>query len=128
MSGLPVVDSELWVRAWLDAQLTARVVTDTPADLAGQVPLVQVARIGGGDDSFILDRPMVSIHGFGVDRAAARAVGYQARTALFAAVGVVFQGAVVTRVSTVGGPAITPYDNTDVRRSTGTYELRIKPA
>lgn len=124
-----MVDVESVIRAWLQQQLpTATVGTETPADLEAHLPFVQPVRIGGGDDGVTLDAATMSIHTFGVDRASARTLGYQVRAALFDARGVVFQNATVTRVATIGGPAWTPYDNTNIRRTTGTYQVRIKSA
>lgn len=129
-----MVDAEAVIRAWVEQQTGVPAVTETPGSLGDHMPLFQVVRIGGGDDAVTLDLATISLHAYatgatGSDaRSAARTLAYQGRVALYAARGVVFDGAVVTRVRTIGGPAWTPYDNTTLRRFTGTYQVAIKPA
>lgn len=125
---VPVVDAELWVVEWLQANTGVTSCTETDDKLGDELPLFQVARIGGGDDGYVLDRAMISLHAYAVTRDLARKLAYQGRTSLFAARGVRFQGAVVTKVATIGGPAWTPYTNTNLRRVTGTYQVSIKAA
>lgn len=120
------VDAEAWVRSWLEAQTGTTTVTETANPLA--TPLYQVVRIGGSDDGVVLDSATISLHAFAANRPTAKNLAYRARTALYASRGVVFDGAVCTRVRTIGGPSWTPYDNTDVRRVTGTYQVSLKIA
>lgn len=125
---IPVVDVEFVIRAWLQANTGVTSCTETDDKLANELPLFQVARIGGGDDGYVLDRAMISLHAYGATRDVARKLAYQGRTSLYAARGVPFQGAVVTHVGTIGGPAWTPYTNVNLRRFTGTYQVSIKAA
>jgi hypothetical protein len=120
------VDVEAWARSWLESYTGVTTCTETPSAISGE--LLQVVRIGGGDDGVILDRAMLSVHAFAGNRPTAKHLAYVARNALFAARGVVHDGAVCARVSTIGGPHWTPYDNTALRRVTGTYQVSVKVA
>lgn len=125
---IPEIDAEYVIRGWLEVHTGVITVTETDNDLAANLPQLQVVRIGGGDDGVVLDRPTFSVHAYAATRDAARKLALTARTALYAARGVVFEGAVVTRVATIGGPAWTPYSNTNLRRFTATYQVSIKAA
>jgi hypothetical protein len=73
-----------------------RCVTELPADLAAEVPLVEVARIGGGDLNHSL-RDMLP--------------------------GQPLDGGIVLRVNTSSGPHWLPYADTAVRRFTALYQI-----
>lgn len=120
---------ELLLIGWLPGQVTARVATDVPSDLADEVPFVQVARIGGPDDDndYTLDKPTVSVDCFAADRPSASTLGLQVHKALRKALpGVTTGGAVVTAVLTVSGMAWRPWDDVTVRRFGATYQLFLK--
>ena len=122
------IDAEYVIRGWLEVQTNVHTVTETDEQLAANLPQLQVTRIGGGDDGVALDRATFSIHAYAATRDAARKLAYTARTALYAARGVVFEGAVVTRVAVIGGPAWTPYADINLRRFTATYQIFINAA
>lgn len=121
-----MVDAEAWVATWLETQTAVITVTETPAALTP--PLLHVVRIGGPDDGLSMEFPTVSIHAFGVDRHTAKALALTARHALYSAIGQTWQGAVCVTVRTLAGPAWTPYDNTTLRRVTGTYRPQLQTA
>lgn len=123
---IPEVDAEYVVRSWLEQDTGTATCTETPAALA--VPLLQAVRIGGGDDGVILDRATLSVHAFAASRDDARKLAYAARSSLYRMRGVVYLGAVVTKVAVIGGPAWTPYDDVNVRRFTQTVQVSIKTA
>jgi len=122
----PDVEAEL--NAWLEAQLGVVHVTDLPADLDDRLPLNQVQRVGGDDDSIRLDRALVDIDSYGTDRAAASLLARQTRDKLVVALrGVQTTGAVFGRVSTISAPAWRPYENPNLRRMGATYEIYFHP-
>jgi hypothetical protein len=118
------VDVERLLVIWLSGRLGRRVLTDLPGDLAGQVPLVQIARYGGADERPGLDTVLLDVDAYGANRGSAVALAEAARHALrFALPGEQLDRAVVTRVDTLEAPSLRPYDNTDVRRFGATYRL-----
>jgi hypothetical protein len=125
-SALPYVDVERILVSWLSGQLSCRVLTDLPADLQDRVPLLQIARFGGGDIAPGLDVADLDVDAFGPDRGSAVALAEQARFALrFTLPGTQIDGAVFTRTETVEGPAFRPYANTGLRRYGATYRLYV---
>jgi hypothetical protein len=123
---IPEVDYEGVLRALLEVQTGITTCTETPASLTP--PLFHVVVVGGVDDGVVLAEPTVSVHAFGADRPSARALALRARTALYASRGLMFEGAVITGVVTRSSLAWTPYDDTSLRRVTGTYSVRMKRA
>lgn len=122
----PDVEAEL--NAWLEAQLNVVHVTDLPADLTDKMPLNQVQRVGGDDDSIRLDRALVDIDSYAADRAAASLLARQTRDKLVVALrGVQTTAAVFGRVSTISAPAWRPYENPNLRRMGATYEIYFHP-
>lgn len=122
------VSAELVVRTFLAAQFpTTRVVTETPADLQDQVPLLRVVRFGGSDDELTLDVARVDVDAFAIGRDAARQLGEDARTALrLKAPGQTVAGGFIAAVRTESAPSWTPWDDTDLRRFTSTYAVSIR--
>jgi hypothetical protein len=122
----PYVDVERLLVQWLGSQLACRVVTDLPANLEKQVPLIQIMRLGGGDARPGLDVAGLDVDAYGADRGAAVALAEKARHALrFRLPGTQIDSAVFTRVDTTEAPSFRPYDNTDLRRFGATYRLTI---
>lgn len=122
----PDVEAEL--NAWLEAQLGVVHLTDLPANLTDLLPVNQVTRVGGDDDSFRLDRALVDIDSYGSDRAAASLLARQTRDKLVVGLrGVQTANAVFGRVSTISAPAWRPYDNPALRRMGATYEIYFHP-
>lgn len=129
MTNVLEVDVVQVLHDWLTTQLDGvRVVSTTPADLAQQVPLLRVLRIGGPDDGVILDSPTVAIHAFTTSAPTANALLYQVNTALRAARGVIISGAVITQVRKLGGPSWAPTAEQKLAHSVSTYQIRIKVA
>ena len=114
---------------WLPSQVTARALTDLPADLAEQVPVVQVVRIGGpsDDNNPNFQAATVSVDCFAVDRISATLLAQQVDDALRKALpGTTTGGAVVTKVRTLTGPSWRPWNDVAVRRSGSTYQIWLK--
>lgn len=127
-----MADVEALLVPWLAAQVSARTVTELPADLDTIAPVVHVLRIGGPDDDNLpsFDMPTVSIDSYGVGRAAAlelaQAVHDAVRVGLPNTSHTVTAGtAVVTKTQTVTGPSWRPYDDITLRRFGATYRLHI---
>jgi len=141
-------DIEAILCAALFAQFGVRAVTELPAELrVGEpdelpaaandlLPIIQVARTGGGDDDLTLDAPRVDIDvlwppddDLNPDRDGARRMGERIRTFLRTD----FEGrtfadaagnrAVIALVRTLTGPHILPWDDTAVRRCGASYEI-----
>lgn len=117
-------DIELVLVTYLQAQNLGRVVTELPADLKNAAPVIQVARVTGGDDSFRLDGPVVDIDTFATTRAASWALSQQILTLLKTDLrGKVVANAVVTKAATIAGPRWLAFDDTNVRRYSASYQL-----
>lgn len=122
----PYVDVERLLVQWLGQQLNCRVVTDLPANLQTQVPLLQIQRVGGADARPGLDFVGLDVDAYGPNRGSAVALAENARYALrFRLPGVQLDGAVFTRIDTTEAPSFRPYDNTDLRRFGATYRLIV---
>jgi hypothetical protein len=120
------VDVERLLVSWLGSALNCRVLTDLPANLVNQIPLLQIARYGGGDAAPGLDEVLLDVDAYGPDRASAVALAEQARYQLrFVLAGTQIDGAVFTRVDTVEAPNFRPYDNTSLRRFGASYRLYV---
>lgn len=123
-------DAEALLIALLDP--VAPVWQSTPAEITE--PLIQVARIGGADDS-ITDAPMVVVVCYGVGATGydtAKAMAEQCRQVLLAAggTGVTVPGyaapVLIDTVHTVAPPAEVAGDNPDLRRKVSTYQLTYR--
>jgi hypothetical protein len=121
-------DVEIELVDWLGAALDVRVLTELPAGLVEALPVVQVQRVGGDDDSFKLDRALVDVDVYAASRSDASALAGRVREALVMHLrGASTASAVFGRVATVAGPAWRPYENLGLRRSGATYELFFHP-
>jgi hypothetical protein len=115
--------------AWLRADLGLDARTETPAQLETRIPLVQLARISGGDDTFRLDYPVVDVDAFAADRLSAATLAENVRASLMRLQWHgVFQQAVVTDVVARIRPRWLPYDNAAVRRYGATYAFAVHDA
>lgn len=126
---MSVVSAEPVLVAWLTGAFPdARVVTETPADLAANVPCIRVRRIGGADEAvWTFDNPTMDFDCYAVGRAAARDLAYAVRASLRRDLpGQIVAGAFVLSCRTFSGPVWTPYDNTDLRRFTYSAEFRLQ--
>lgn len=128
MAPVGSVDVEAELVAWLHARLTVRVLTDLPANLASILPVIQVQRVGGDDDSFRLDRALVDVDVYAATRPAASVLMAQTRSALLAELrGVATESAVFTMARTVTAPAWRPYENPALRRFGASFEIHSHP-
>ena len=109
----------------------ARIVTELPNKLdATTLPIIQLFRVGGPNDSRVLDIPTMTLHGYAATQQQANRVLYAAFARLRDVVGQVFTvdggRAVMTRVRLLGGPAWAGYENPNVRHAVSTIQPRIK--
>lgn len=119
-----MADIEQVLTGWLGSQFPdARLCTEAPADMAGAVPVVRVVRVGGGR-LYVLDRPTVVVDTFHADRPSAKAYAARVEHALYWLLPGAGLG--VTGVATISGPSYAPWDNTNVRRITATYQIYFK--
>jgi len=124
------VDVELEVIVWLQQRLGAGVVVRDELDnnLADELPTVQVQRVGGGDDSFRLDRALVDVDVYAATRADAIQLAAVVRGLLLRELsGSQTDTAVVGRVLTISAPIQRPYENTALRRIGATYQIHVHP-
>lgn len=91
-------------------------------------PVHHVTILGGTDDTFLVDRPLVDIDTYGSSLIEGEQLAQEARSALYSAIGEIYNGAVLTRVVTSVAPRWIPTDRTDVRRFGATYQLSVHNA
>jgi hypothetical protein len=121
---MPWPDVEIELVARLTDRIGVRTLTELPANLVTELPVVQVQRVGGDDDGFRLDRALVDVDVYAATRAQASAVGRGVHEELVLNLrGVQTDSAVFGRVATVAAFAWRPYENTALRRYGGTFEL-----
>lgn len=123
---LPYVDVEALLVGWAPTVVSARCLTELPADLEAVLPVVQFSRYGGADNRPGLDTALIDVDAYGRDRAQAWALSEATRAGLrFNLVGRQLAGAVVTRVDTLAGPSARPYDDSTLRRFGASYRLTL---
>jgi len=125
MSSVP---AETALVAWLKSAFpAARVATETPADLAGNLPCIVVTRFGGTDEQFsTFDNPTLDFDCYAASRAAARELAYEVRSSIRNDLpGQIVAGAFASRTRSIAGPSFTPYDNTSLRRFTYSAQIRL---
>ncbi|MFE4857384.1 hypothetical protein [Streptomyces sp. NPDC056670] len=123
-------DVEIELVAWLSAQRGGgvTVLTELPANLGDLLPVVQVQRVGGDDDTFKLDRALVDVDVYAPTRAGASLLARQVRDDLVMKLrGTSTAAAVFGLVTTVSAPQWRPYENINLRRLGATYELYFHP-
>lgn len=125
-----MIDVEAVLIAWLEANVEdVRASTETPPDLDGRLPWLQVVRVSGPYDGYRLDRPVVDIDTFASDGPSAAALALQVQDLLHSRLrGAVADGAVFSRVRTDASPRAVPYDNPAMRRYAATNSFVIHPA
>lgn len=125
---MPLIVAELVVRNYLAGQFpAARVVTETPGNLADVVPCIEITRYGGGDDVYTLDVANLDVDVYHSSRAAALDYAEQVRTSLrLHAEGQQVNGALIAQVATLSAPKWVPYDNTNIRRISASYRIAIR--
>lgn len=119
--------AEKAIRDWLAARFpAARVVTETPSDLAEVLPCIKVNRIGGNSTIPTIDNAHVDVEYFGSTRDEARGGAESVRRAFETELpGVTVGGNVVLAVTEIQSPTWAPYDNTNVRRFDATYRISL---
>ena len=124
---MPFVAAESLIHNWLATHFSpTRVVTELPANLATQVPIIQVTRFGGSDDLPVIDHAHVDVDTFAATRDASRALAEQVRAALrFQMPGYASSGYAVQSVTTISAPRWVPYDDTGLRRFVASYRITI---
>lgn len=128
MADVGSVDVEAELVAWLTDQLDERTLTDLPANLVDALPVVQIQRVGGGDDGVRLDRAFVAVDVYAVSRQAASTLMGQTRSLLLTGLrGTVTTAAVFTSARTISAPAWRPYENPGLRRFGATFEIFCHP-
>lgn len=123
-------DVEIELVAWLSAQRGSgvRVLTELPANLTDVLPVAQVQRVGGDDDTFRLDRALVDVDVYAATRTAASTLARQVRDDLVMHLrGTATAAAVFGLVTTVSAPQWRPYEDINLRRLGATYELYFHP-
>jgi hypothetical protein len=106
----------------------AKLVTETPDNLADVLPCARLERAGGGDDGVVLDTAVIQVDCFGDSPVTSRMFAMQVVGAMYALQGAVVNGATVTRVRKTSGPTALGYDNPAVRRQLLQFRVSVKPA
>lgn len=125
---MPLAVAEQVLVEYLTGQFpTARVLTETPADLGAELPCIQVVRFGGSDDVYTLDVINCDIDVYAADRLSGLQLAEQIRTSLrLHAEGQEVNGAFIAQVGTLSAPKWVPYDNTTMRRISASYRIAIR--
>jgi len=112
---------------WLTTRFPSpiRVVTETPAEMTGQI--IRVTGLPGGQ-KLSLGRPMVDVECFAGTRVDARTLAMQVHNALLFEMRGLVGDALVTTVKTAASPSWRPYDNASMRRFGATYQMYLHPA
>lgn len=128
-AALTPVDIEAALTGWLRAALDGpRVVTELPATLQTDLPLVQVERLAGRGRDLIIDEPTVDVECFAATRADARALAYECQRLLRHVLpGQPITGGLARRVQELSGPAWRPYPNLAVRRFGLSVQITVRP-
>ncbi|MET7924722.1 hypothetical protein ABZT43_12150 [Streptomyces sp. NPDC005349] len=129
MAAVGSVDVELELIGWLQARLDGVVVRDElDNNLLAELPTVQVEVVGGDDDGFRLDRPLVDVNIYAATRADAIALAATVHGLVLTQLrGSTTDAAVFARTATLSRPAARPYENTALRRVGATYAIYCHP-
>jgi hypothetical protein len=123
---------ETVLRGWLVTLFpTVRIVSELPADLETELPVLQVVR-GSGDDPrtfMAIDRAVIDVDVWHADRVSASAMAETVRRYIRRDLpGTTIDGAVFAWATTLVAPRWQPDPNPKVRRFTATYEVGLHPA
>ncbi|MFP8944698.1 hypothetical protein ACLIYM_25145 [Streptomyces fenghuangensis] len=130
MAAVGDVDVEVELIGWTQARLGPDVVVRDELDnnLASELPTVQIEVVGGDDDGFRLDRPLVDVNVYAATRGAALDLARTVRGLYLTDLrGARTANAVVGLVRTMSRPAVRPYENTALRRAGATYQMHLHP-
>lgn len=112
--------------AYLRAATDRRAVTVLPSDdLITQLPMYRVSR-GPGSDDKITDSPLIDVETFAADEDQMWECAEDAREAMHALAGSLFNGALVDTVSTVTSPTYVDYGNPKIWRAVASYRLALR--
>lgn len=95
---------------------------ETPNDLLGQCPFVQVTRIGGGDD-YLTDSAQVDLDVFGATRVAASDAARAVHNAMMHLRHTAVNGVLIDQVETVTGPSWVNYQDEHLQRYVMSYVI-----
>jgi len=120
-----MISEETVTHAWLTTAFpAARVVTETPADLESDLPLIKVQGLGG-PRRLVLGRPTVDVECYAATKDAARILAGQVNDSLIYRMRGLIAGSNVTH--TQGQmPSWRPYANTNVRRYGQIVQVYLK--
>lgn len=130
MSVIGSVDVELELIGWTQARLGPGAVVRDELDnnLLDELPTVQIQAVGGDDDGFRLDRPLVDVNVYAATRGDAIALAATVHGLYVTQLrGSTTKRAVFGLVRAVTRPTPRPYDNTALRRVGATYEMYLHP-
>lgn len=121
------VSAEKAVRDWVAAHFPgAHVVTETPADFTGKLPVIAVSRFGGSSSYPTIDAANIDIEYFDSTRDLARDGSQSVRRAIEVDMpGAVVGGNTVIGTAEISAPTWTPYANTNVRRFNASYQITL---
>lgn len=128
-------DVERLLLDWLSSNVFPGFADDAfsdelPTDLVFTLPLVVVSRLGGPIDAVPgVDRPMVDVDVFAAGRDYTKQLARDAASAFrhqLTNVALSDGTTIVTAVRSIAGPAVRPWDNTDLRRFGFTYALTVQ--
>jgi hypothetical protein len=119
--------SPLLVTALPSLMPGVRVGTRTPADLQSQVPFIRVWEMGGPSTPDVMDLKALALEVdyFEADEPKAEALGVAFEKALHALAGTAIGGATVLRVITNSNVAYRPWDDPNVARKGGNFQVWI---
>lgn len=121
------VDGETVLVGWLRQRGWNAMVELTNA-LQDELPVIRVMAVGGDDDTFRLDRPLIDIDVFADTHVHANQIAQQLRADFHDVLrGSTTDTAVIGAVTTVSAPAWRPYENTGLRRVGATYAIHMHP-
>ncbi|MBM6622670.1 hypothetical protein JTF08_13725 [Micrococcaceae bacterium RIT802] len=129
MRELDWAEVEYEARAWLQAGTGRPVFTETGSGLGDQVPAYKLEVVGGNEsDVRARERAvLVEVESFDIGRGKALAAGRAADRCMCSLAQNGTEEWYVDEVAVRFIPAIEPYENETLRRTTATYELTIRP-
>ncbi|MGW2950785.1 hypothetical protein [Streptomyces eurythermus] len=119
-------DIEAVLNPWAEALTGHFAGAETPDDLETRLPVIRIARGGGGDDMFT-GHPRIYVDVFAATADEARTLANSLRDALIALRGPV-GGAVIRGVRCDSGPSRRPWSNEAVYRRGATYTVDFRAA
>lgn len=122
-------DATLTIVTYLTAQLAARgdtAVVRTRVPDVRPARFVRVERLGGVRTNLVTDSALVTVESWAATEAAAAGLAQLTRALLFAAEGTTQSGAVIYKVTEVGGVAHLPDVDTEHERYVFTTQIGLR--